>query len=107
MILDRRPIREFAALRLRQQGFDFAAQFGIGLPQHSRAFAGRALASCVVQFCDLPESLRTHTYGSDGRPIVRLSSRSSQALARPQSRSTVRSETFRTAAISSSVNPPK
>ena len=57
--------------------------------------------------CDLLEALRSHVNGPEGGPALRPNSRRSHALASPQSRSTVRSEIFNTAAISSSVNPPK
>jgi len=40
-------------------------------------------------------------------PSLWLNSRSSQALARFQSRLTVRADIFKAATISSSVNPPK
>ena len=68
---------------------------------------GGCFASRVVELFNLPETLRSHGTGSDGPLTVWLNSRNSHALARSQSRLTVRGEIFSAATISSSVNPPK
>jgi len=55
----------------------------------------------------LAEALWSHVWDPDGFTMVCLNSRRSQALARSQSRLTVRGEICNAATISSSVNPPK
>jgi hypothetical protein len=47
-IPDCRPIEKFAAWRLYQERFHFAAQFGICLRHQRRSRIGSALASRVV-----------------------------------------------------------
>ena len=106
-VLDGRPIQEFAGGGLREQQLYFAAQFGICLGQQRRAFLGGRLASRMVELFNLLETIWGHGYAPDGSLIGWLNSRRSQALARFQSRRTVRSEIFRATTISSSVNPPK
>src|SRR5439155_9133830 len=105
--LDCRPIQKLSAGLLYQKRFHFAAQFGIRLRQQRRAPLSCAFSSCVVQIFDLQETFRTDVWHFYGFGIVWLNARSSQALAKSQSRRAVRGEIFRAAAISSSVNPPK
>src|SRR5262249_11302412 len=102
-VLDGRPIQEFAASGLGEKRLYFAAQFGICLGQQCGALLSGSVASRMVELFNLLQSLRAHV------PMVSLwlSSRNSQALAKSQSRLTVRGEIFRAATISSSVNPPK
>src|SRR5262249_4396314 len=99
-------IKKFAAGRLYQKRFHFAAQFGICLRQQRRTFIGSALESQFVELFDLSETVPSHGQCPDGFGIVCLNSRRSQALAKCHSRRAVRGEILR-ATTSSSLNPPK
>ena len=103
-MLDRGPIEEFGPILLREQQLDFVSQFGVGLRQQRRPLVGGRFTGRMIERLDLSEPLRVH--GMAPR-FYRFSSRDSQALAKLQSRRTVRGEMSRAATISSSVRPPK
>src|SRR5262245_23746587 len=88
----------------RQERGDFSKQFLIvsaSLIEEGRAPARLKLQGSVIEFSYLLPSLGLHL-----APPAR-SSRWSQARAKLHSRRTVRGETLRTSAVSSSLSPPK
>jgi len=101
--------KSFVSLRGEQRLY-FTSDFGIRLRQQGGAFFHGAFAGCVKELFDLEKTLQVH--GSNPRSATGigfylLNSRNNQALAKSQSRVTVRGEISSAATIASSVKPPK
>ena len=52
--------RRQALILTREQGFDFATQFGIGPGEQSDTPVGGAFAGGMIQLFDLPQTIRGH-----------------------------------------------